>query len=322
VTRHFQRFVLLLPTLAWLAGSAVARAQDDGPDILYAEHQPLATQSLLLDLVEGPGGVLVAVGERGHVVLSSDGDSWAQAETVPTRSTLTAVTRHGDRLWAAGHDSVIITSGDGGRHWTRQYFDPDRQQPILDLLFLDDEHGLAVGAYGLFLVTFDGGENWEDGAVSDEEWHLNGIVALGDGRLFIAGEAGMSYFSEDQGESWTPVEMPYEGSMWNAVALPGDCVLAFGLRGHALESCDAGLSWDEPDTGTEASISGGAVDGDRVVLVGNGGTVVVRSGHAAFEPALHPSGVDFAAVLPRGDGRFLVVGEGGVHHWPPEGVAP
>jgi photosystem II stability/assembly factor-like uncharacterized protein len=311
VTRLYFQIV----ALPLLAVAITTRAQDDGLDIRYAEHQPLATQSLLLDITQGPGDVLVAVGERGHVVLSVDQENWRQAETVPTRSTLTSVTAQGDRLWAAGHDSVIITSGDGGQTWTRQYFDPDRQQPILDLLFLDDQHGLAVGAYGLYLVTFDGGETWEDSAVSDEEWHLNSITQLGDGRLFIAGEAGFSYLSEDEGESWTLLEMPYEGSMWNAVALPDGCLLTFGLRGHALQSCDGGETWSEPDTGTEASLSGGALDGDRLVLVGNGGTLTTRVGDGAFEALQHPSGVDFAVVLSRGDGSFLVIGEDGVHHW-------
>ena len=52
------------------------------------------------------------------------------------------------------------------------------------------------------LETSDGGKSWEDGAVSDEEWHLNSLVDLGDGRLVIAGEAGYTYPSEDGGETW------------------------------------------------------------------------------------------------------------------------
>ena len=285
-------------------------------DIQYAQHMPLAPQSLLLDVTAGPGGVLVAVGERGHITWSADGETWQQAETVPADSTLTSVTAVGDRLWAAGHDSTILTSGDAGRNWTRQNYDPDRQQPIMDILFLDADHGMAVGAYGLYLVTFDGGVSWEDGTVSDEEWHLNSLADLGGGRLFIAGEAGYSYLSEDAGETWTLLELPYQGSMWGSVVLAGGCFLAHGLRGHVLQSCDDGQSWQEPDSGTEASLSGGVFDGQRTVLVGNSGTVVQRDGDGPFTASLHPGGVDFAAVISRGDGRFLLVGEDGVHHWP------
>jgi len=288
----------------------------ESPDIQYAQRMPLAAQSLLLDVTSGPGGVLVAVGERGHIVWSTDGETWQQAETVPANSTLTSITAVGDRLWAAGHDSTILTSGDAGRNWTRQHYDPDRQQPIMDILFLDADHGIAVGAYGLYLVSFDGGVTWEDGTVSDEEWHFNALARLDDGRLFIAGEAGYSYLSEDAGETWTLLELPYQGSMWGAVTLAGGCFLAHGLRGHVLQSCDNGQNWQAPETGTQASLTGSVFDGQRTVLVGNSGTVVERDGDGPFAAALHPSGVDFAAVIARGDGRYLLVGEDGVHHWP------
>ena len=59
-------------------------------DLEYAEHQPLATESMFLD-ISRIGDTLVAVGERGHVVTSHDGVEWTQAEIVPTRSTLTTV---------------------------------------------------------------------------------------------------------------------------------------------------------------------------------------------------------------------------------------
>lgn len=308
-----------LPLLAGLSLAVLAAhvaAQPDERDILYAEHMPLAPASLLLDALVTADGSVVAVGERGHVVRSQDGKSWEQATAVPTRSTLTSITAAGNRLWAAGHDSVIITSGDGGLTWTRQYYDPDRQQPIMDIQFLDEERGIAAGAYGLFLVTYDGGQTWEDGYVSDEEWHLNAITPLGDGRLFMAGEAGYSYISTDEGETWELLELPYQGSMWGAVGLADGCILAFGLRGHVQQSCDEGESWQELQTGTLSSLSGGIAVGDRVVLAGNSGTIVERVGGGPFTATLHPSGVDFAAVLDRGNGQFLLLGEDGVHAWP------
>ncbi len=43
----------------------------------------------------------------------------------------------------------ILRSEDGGVNWSLLYFDPERQQPIMDLLFIDADTGFAVGA-GLF----------------------------------------------------------------------------------------------------------------------------------------------------------------------------
>jgi len=288
-------------------------------DVEYAEMQPLSADSMLLDVIRVDQR-LVAVGERGHVVFSDDGKTWQQADHIPTRSTLTSLFRVGDRLWAGGHDAVIITSGDRGTTWSRQNFQPERQQAIMDLYFTDKDHGVAIGSYGLVLTTDDGGQTWADAAMVDEEsdYHLNSMVRFNDGRRMIAGEAGYSYRSYDDGASWELMNMPYMGSMWGAIAVPNDCVVFYGLRGHAMESCDFGTTWQELETGTLASLSGAADRDGLIIMVGNSGTVLTRVNGSVTEYA-HSSGVDFAAVVPLDDGRFLLVGEKGVH-WYPESV--
>ena len=295
--------------------AAVPARADSHLDVEYAEIQPLAAASVLLDVTR-IGGRLVAVGERGHVVWSDDGEAWQQAENVPTRSTLTTVFAVGERLWAAGHDAVIITSGDHGRTWSRQYFDPERQQGVMDLLFTDEQNGVAIGSYGLYLVTGDGGATWEDGVVDEgNEYHLNAMVRFPDGVRLIAGEAGWSYRSLDDGASWVPLALPYDGSMWGAIISSRGCAIFYGLRGHVLQSCDAGENWVELESGTESSLSGAAEHQGMLVFAGNNGTVLTWAG-AGFTSYQHSSGVDFAAALPLSGGRFLLVGEGGVHLFP------
>jgi photosystem II stability/assembly factor-like uncharacterized protein len=262
------------------------------------------------------GPRLVAVGERGHVVWSDDGEQWLQADNVPTRSTLTSVFAIGERLWAAGHDAVIITSGDHGRTWSRQFFDPERQQAVMDLYFTDEQNGVAIGSYGLYLVTSDGGQTWDDGVVDEEnEYHLNAMVRLPDGTRLIAGEAGYSYRSLDDGASWEPLDLPYDGSMWGAIVSSRGCVIFYGLRGHVLQSCDAGENWVELESGAQASLSGAAEHQGMLVFAGNSGTVLTWAG-GGFTSHKHSSGVDFAAALPLSGGRFLLVGEEGVHRFP------
>jgi photosystem II stability/assembly factor-like uncharacterized protein len=309
----------LLTVLVFLAlllgGSGVAA--DETLDIEYAEIQPLATKSVLLDIVKAPGGRLIAVGERGHVVLSDDGESWRQAKVVPTRSTLTSVVASGNRLWAAGHDSVIITSGDGGDTWSRQHFDPERQQPIMDIRFFDDHSGAVIGAYGLYMTTDDGGEAWEDAYVDeDNEYHLNDMVTLDGDRQIIAGEAGYSYRSFDGGESWESLVLPYQGSMWGGQVFGDGCILFFGLRGHVQETCDFGDTWTELVSGTQSSLSGATVVNDTILLVGNGGTLLTRRDRGGFEVHTHSSGGELSAAVPLDDGRFVLVGEEGVHYFP------
>src|SRR5688500_13031183 len=100
-----------LALVAALAACCAAQAEPDPADAANqpAETAPLAAASLLLDLAVA-GERLVAVGERGHVLLSDDrGSSWRQAKSVPTRIMLTAVffidAQYG---WAVGHDETIL----------------------------------------------------------------------------------------------------------------------------------------------------------------------------------------------------------------------
>lgn len=317
---------ILAVTFAIVAVTAAAppvRAADavSSTDIEYAEHMPLAAHSLLLDSIR-LGDRLLAAGERGHIVWSDDdGLTWQQAEVVPTRSTLTRLAAFGGRLWAAGHDTVILTSGDGGRNWTRQYFDPERQQPVMDLHFFDAEHGLAIGAYGLMLVTDDGGRSWQDRAVSEEDdAHLNAFVELADGTWMIAGEAGFSYRSFNRGETWEPMDLPYQGSMFSAFERDDGCVMFAGLRGHVMRSCDAGAQWEEVGSGSTSTLVDGLAAGNRVLLVGNGGTILEQAGGETFRSVTHSSGVDFASILDLGNGRFLLTGEDGIYFYPDRGT--
>jgi len=313
ISKRFISIVCAVLFSGWLVQFTLAH---DHVVVEYAEQMPLATESMLLDITRS-GDTLVAVGERGHVVTSKDGENWVQAEHVPTRSTMTTVFSVGNRLWAGGHDAVIITSADKGKTWTRLFFDPDRGQAVMDIYFTDEQNGLAVGSYGLYLETNDAGNTWTESMVDEEsDYHLNSLSYFGDGKWLIAGEAGLSYRSFDNRETWELMDMPYLGSMWGALKTNAECVLFYGLRGHVLESCDFGSSWNEVNTGSESSVSGAAEYDDLVVLAANSGVLLIRDDASGFRSYTHSSGVDFASVISVGDGNFLLVGEDGVHRYP------
>lgn len=124
-----------------------------------ADRVPLATQSLVLDIVQTSRN-WVAVGERGHILLSDDGRTWEQAQFVPAQATLTRVTYTDQRLWAVGHDSTILHSYDFGQTWALQHFEPSWEKPLFDVHFFDRNNGLAIGAFGLIMRTDDSGRNW------------------------------------------------------------------------------------------------------------------------------------------------------------------
>ena len=246
----------LIFLVALLAPAAAAGAE--------AVKAPLAIESLLLDGA-AVGLRLVVVGERGHVLVSTDnGASWAQAE-VPTRALLTAVHMHDERVgWAVGHDAVILRTADGGETWTMVHQAPEEELPLLDVWFRDERTGFAVGAYGYFLATEDGGETWISRAVSEDDFHLNALIPAAEPEresqrsrpLYMAAEAGVAYRSDDGGATWRELPSPYPGSWFGGLALDENRVLLAGLRGHLFRSDDGGDTWTEVTTGTQATLTG------------------------------------------------------------------
>jgi len=156
--------------------------------MLFSERAPLAYRALLIGIAAA-GERLVAVGERGHVLLSDDrGRTWAQADSVPTQALLTGVCFIDARRGiVVGHDEVILTTQDAGRTWKRTHYAPQAQQPLLDVACNPRGRAIAVGAYSAYLVSEDGGANhhlqgdcrkWLDGkprlvsTLNPEPWDL------------------------------------------------------------------------------------------------------------------------------------------------------
>lgn len=306
----------LLVTLA--VGSVAVGQEEDSEEVLWAIQAPLAVRSLLLDVARVDDR-LVAVGERGHILLSDDnGGSWRQVE-VPTRATLTAVHFHdGQRGWVVGHDAVILRTTDGGENWERVHYAPEDETPFLDVWFDTAEVGYAIGAYGFYFVTRDGGTNWEWQPISDADFHLNQIKPAPDGRLYIAAEAGMAYRSDDGGLTWIELPSPYDGSFFGTLPIGEGTVLLFGLRGHLFRSSDQGMTWQALATDTVAMLTDGVVlDDGRIVVVGLGGVLLVSDdGGAGFRLSPLATRLGISAAVQAADGSLVLVGEGGPRRLP------
>ncbi|MGH8459044.1 MAG: WD40/YVTN/BNR-like repeat-containing protein, partial [Nevskiales bacterium] len=158
-----------------------------------SEIARLSSKSLLLGITQA-GDKLITVGDRGNILLSSDGNNWTQAIS-PTNVTLTAVAfADASNGWAVGHDAVILHTTDSGKTWQLQNFQPELNKPLFGIFPIDAQNAYAVGAYGLFLATQDGGAHRtavEAGPITADGLHLNAMIRLNNGDLFIAGEVGL-----------------------------------------------------------------------------------------------------------------------------------
>ena len=344
-----------LVTLAMLNAPANAATTSDSrvafadPLDRPAEISAMAIDSLLLGIARA-GERLIAVGQRGHIVISDDhGDSWQQVP-VPVSSDLTAVYFVNERAgWAVGHDGVVLASRDGGMNWELQldgrrandalvayleakvaatpdsermrslleeaqrFRDQGPDKPFLDVWFEDERKGFIVGAYNLIFRTEDGGATWTpwfDRTDNPRLFNLHAIRPTESG-LFVVGEGGVVLKLDPDGQRFRALDVAYRGSLFG-VAGHGERVLVFGLRGNAFRSEDGGTSWHKAEVGLPATIVAAAAAGDgSIALVDSGGRIVVSPDGGSFASPPVAAGVPVAGVVAIGRGGYALVGPRG-----------
>ena len=350
VCAEMNRLLLISSLCLALAGQG---AQASAPDVLVqpAVQSPQALHAVLLGITRA-GARLVAVGERGTVLLSDDnGLHWRQAP-VPVSTSLTAVQFiDGRQGWAVGHGGVVLHSSDAGEHWqlqldghraaalelaaaqqdgndarltaARRLVADGADKPLLALSFSDARHGLVVGAYGLALATDDGGATWTSWAgrlTNPQGLHLY-AVSRHDAELYVAGEQGLVLRSSDAGAHFTALVSPYDGSFFSLAALPSGDVLLGGLRGHLFSLHDGTFS--ELTNPVPVSINAVLATDQRVLLVNQAGQVL--QGHAdgsALVPLPVVAGAPLAALAVAADGSLVGVGFTGPLRLAPAVTAP
>ena len=261
---------------------------------------------------------VVAVGERGTVLLSDDqGASWQPATVTPQRDlTLTALVALTDSsLLAVGHDGWILRSDDQGAHWAEVRYDSELAEPLLGIWSAGAQQVLAFGSFGKFYQSEDDGRTWQAQPLEVDSAHLNGMDGGADGRRMLVGEQGLVMRSDDGGRNWQKLPAFYNGSLFGVVRLSPDRWVTYGMRGHVFVSQNFGQSWDPVAVGNQLPLYGHALlpNGGGLLIVGAGSSVVRLdgNGHLVSASRLPGLGTLTSAVLV-GSQRLLVGGERGV----------
>lgn len=315
------------------------------PAVVLRDSQRAA----LLGLAQA-GARVVAVGERGVVLLSDDaGKSWRQAASVPVSATLTAVQFVNERTgWAVGHLGLVLRSDDGGDHWTRQLDGKAAAQlmladaqahanakavteaergvaegadkPLLALHFVNENEGLVAGAFNLVLATTDGGKTWVAIASrldNPKGAHLYALYRDGPD-LLLAGEQGLLLHSADGGQRFERINTPYKGSFFGVTRDGSGAWLVAGLRGNVLRSSDAGKSWTPLASPVPASVTSLMRDTRGEVWMANqAGQLLSPDAAGATLKLVSPTAAQQAAGLLRlADGTVLIAGWNGITRVP------
>lgn len=335
-----------------LLASAAVGAQAAFKDPLDSPARPSGriTHSLLLAITNAGPQRLVAAGERGRMLVSTDqGVSWKQS-AVPASTDLVAISFPTDQQgWAVGHGGVILHSVDGGRTWRRQldgrqiaalslayyekrmpsadpgllraldeakrYAEEGATRPLLDVWFQSPQVGYVLGTFNTILKTVDGGRTWtpwSDHVDNRRSLHLHAMREFG-GDVYVAGEQGLLLRLDRQQERFVRLDSGYEGSFFG-LAGNDRFVVAYGLRGSAYRSTDHGQSWTRLPTHIGASITAGTVlaDGRLVLGTANGNLVISSDGGDTFIQANNAGNLPVFGMAPQDTG-VVVVGPTGVH---------
>ncbi|MCB1573309.1 MAG: hypothetical protein KDI80_04960 [Xanthomonadales bacterium] len=324
-----------LTAIALVLGASLASAEDKAslaplaadPLARPTEVMPLADSTLVLDIARA-GNRIVAVGERGHILYSDDGQGWTQAADVPLRSTLTAVAAVDGNIWAVGHDGVILHSANSGESWEIQRRDPRGQPaegvdpddirqgaPLLDVLFTDLNHGIAIGAYSLFLETSDGGKHWSGGRIRTSASDAAADAEAADKNeeeqaAHSSNDMQSSVFSADElkiGQESDP--------HLNAIARTGSGgYVIVGERGAIFRSDDGGKLWQRSQLPYDGSMFGiVGYEGQHVLAFGLRGHVFESTdlGVTWTEQATG-SELSLMGGVPLDNGGAIIVGANGI----------
>jgi photosystem II stability/assembly factor-like uncharacterized protein len=262
------------------------------------------------------GNALVAVGNYGVAVRSTDGGkTWQQGE-VPVSTLLTAVHFVDERLgWAVGHGGVILHSSDGGATWQLQAV-LDEHPVLLSVHFTNGDHGYAVGAYGAAFSTTDGGRHWASmtvGSGRDGDHHLNTLFSTRSGALFISAETGAAFRSVDHGATWTKLTTGVSGSLWSGLECSDGEVVLLGMSGRVIASRDGGETWQLRETGTEQSLTSGIALADGgLLVVGAGGVVLRAAAGGPLRLEIRADRQNLAAAVTSPTGAVVVAGQLGI----------
>lgn len=286
------------------------------------------------------GKRLVAVGERGIVLLSDDdGRNWHQIR-MPVSTTLTQVVFvDAKRGWVAGHSGIVLTTSDSGETWVKQLDgakaaqleldsakvsgNPKRNtyaerlvkdgadKPILGMYFADVNNGFVVGAYGLALATADGGKTWQSmmGDIDNPKGcHLYAVVPAGQA-LYIVGEQGLIYRSSDAGHSFTALQSNSHGTFFGLAATPGGELVAFGLRGNVFRSVDEGRHWERVDMPPVTLTAGLRLADGSIALTDEGGHLLLsRDAGRSFQTVALTRPSIAVGLAQASDGALVIAG--------------
>lgn len=355
--RGFPRRILPV-ALVLIFGIAIlcpaARAQMDMADAVkyvmdMPAHETPRAMSGLFTSVTRAGSRLVAVGERGRIIVSDDnGVTWRQIPS-PTSVTLTHVAfANASDGWAVGGMGVVLRTTDGGLTWTKQLDGTQAANialsaaladvrtsgtnaittanlqlaqalvgggpsvPFLDVFATSSNDVTIAGAFGMAFSSKDGGASWQslaDFLPNPNGLHIYEIVQDGN-NYAVAGEQGLLFYGP-RGKPLATINSPFQGTLFGETFAPDHSWIVFGLQGTIIRSADQGTHWAAISAGQPVGIDCGITLSNGDVVLGNEAGQLLTSHDNGLTYSVRTVDEPVVALVQAADGALVAVGPNG-----------
>lgn len=255
---------------------AVLTSEDMG---MSWKRTMLGNASLVDMTVCGDQG-FVAI-DHYHKVWSADsaGGNWKSVPLDMPRTPLAVACDKQGGWWVVGINSVISGSADRGASWKTTELGEDTQ--ITTIQFLDEKNGIALGEFGLTVITDDGGATWKKGARMPGEFYPYAALFSSRNEGWVAGVAGQILHTADGGKTWNKQVNATRASLNRLFMHEGQ---PFGVGAGGIVARLDGSSWRAvPYTDPVPVFLGGGAslpEQSAIVIGGPGGLLRAVSTHA------------------------------------------
>lgn len=138
--------------------------------------------------------------------------------------------------YVVGDSAIILKTTNAGVNWTRVPINTD--VGLNDLHFIDKDHGMVAGKYGVCAVTSDGGETWNVQDLTNS--YFQRCIGFPPSTYYLFDWAyGKMFRTYDAGATWDSVWVFGENNSGNNIKFADDEYFIDELHGFA-----AGSAWD------------------------------------------------------------------------------